>query len=278
MKRKKILIITAAVLLVLITAAFIVVYPFYRLYYGGGSKKMDNKLTIIQGGGGNTGILVTDSAIVVIDTKMGGDADNVHKQAVELSGTKKIIVINTHYHGDHTGGNHLYKGSVIYIGAYDRKFLEQEIEPENMPTDIVADSLVLNLGDETVAIYNFGRAHTWADMVVLLKNRKVLFTGDLVFHKVNPFLSAESGADVARWMAALDRITAMPGVDTLVPGHGDPGGKEMAASLKTYFTDMTIAAKDPSKESKTIAKYKEWMAVPMAMTPEKTIGFIREGK
>jgi glyoxylase-like metal-dependent hydrolase (beta-lactamase superfamily II) len=276
MKRRNFLIIIAAILVVLITAAFIVMYPFYRFYFSGGSKSIDNNLTIVQGGGGNSGILVTDSAVVVIDTKMGGDAKKLHDSAVRLAGPKKIIVINTHYHPDHTSGNYLYTGCPIYTGAYDKAFLAKELKPENIPTHFVTDSLVLDLGDETVAMYNFGRAHTWNDIVVLLKKRKVLFTGDLVFHKVNPFLAADAGADVPLWMAALDRIIAMPGVDTLVPGHGNPGGMEMAVLLKTYFTDMTIAANDPSKEKEVIAKYKDWFAVPMAMTPEKTISYIRK--
>jgi cyclase len=277
MKRRNLLIIIASIVVVLITAAFIVIYPFYRFYFGGGSKNLGSNLTIVQGGGGNSGILVTDSAVVVIDTKMGSDAEKLHDTAVRLAGNKKIIVINTHYHGDHTKGNHLYKGSAIYIGdGYDKKFLLEDMGAENMPNSFVKDSLVLNLGNETVAIYNFGRAHTWDDLVVLLKNRKVLFTGDLVFHKVNPYLGADAGADVPLWLATLDRIIAMPGVDTLVPGHGEPGGKEMAVLLKTYFTDMTKAANDPLKEKEIIAKYKDWMAVPMAMTPEKTIGYIRK--
>ena len=276
MKRRNFLIIIAAVLVVLITAAFIVMYPFYRFYFSAGSGKIGSNLTIVQGGGGNSGILVTDSAVVVIDTKMGGDAGKLHDSVVRLAGSKKIIVINTHYHPDHTSGNYLYAGCPVYIGAYDMAFLSKELKPENMPTVFVTDSMVLNLGDETVTLYNFGRAHTWNDMVVLLKNRKVLFTGDLVFHKVNPFLAANAGADVPLWMAALDRIIAMPGVDTLVPGHGNPGGMEMAVLLKTYFTDMTLAARDPSKEKEVIAKYKDWFAVPMAMTPEKTISYIRK--
>ena len=277
MKRKKILIIAGGVLIVILTTAFIIVYPFFRFYYASGSHRLDHGLTIIQGGGGNSGILETDSAVVVIDTKMGGDAPKLHDSAVRLAHGRKIIVINTHYHGDHTNGNHLYKGCEIYIGNYDKSFLEKEMDPGNLPTRIVTeDSLLLNLGDETVAMYNFGRAHTWADLVVLLKNRGVLFTGDLVFNRVNPFLGADAGADVPLWMAALDRIIAMPGADTIVPGHGAPCGKDAAVALKTYFADMTMAANDPSKEKEVIARYKDWMAVPMAMTPEKTIAFIRK--
>src|ERR1035438_4906127 len=92
--------------------------------------RSDNKLTVYLGGGGNSGILVTDSAIVVIDTKMGTDAENLANLAKEKAGGKKIIVINTHYHGDHTKGNMFYKGSKIYIGDYEKSFLMKNMDHE----------------------------------------------------------------------------------------------------------------------------------------------------
>ncbi|HSN50503.1 MAG TPA: MBL fold metallo-hydrolase, partial [Bacteroidales bacterium] len=131
-------------------------------------------LTIVQGGGGNSGILVTDRAVVVIDTKMGDDAKKLYDMVKEKAGHKQIIVINTHYHADHVSGNHFYKGSKIYIGNYDKAFLEKQVEAENMPTDFVKDSLVLNLGNEILELYNLGQAHTWQDMVVSLKKHQVL--------------------------------------------------------------------------------------------------------
>ena len=77
----------------------------------------DKDLTIILGGGGNSGILVSDSLVIVIDTKMDEAAGDLAKKAKELAGTKPILVINTHYHSDHCGGNHLFNGSTIIAGG-----------------------------------------------------------------------------------------------------------------------------------------------------------------
>lgn len=273
-KTKLFLIYLAAGLVLIITGASIYMYPAYKFFFHTEVQQADKDLTLVLGGGGNSGILVTDQAVVVIDTKMGSDADDLYKLVKEKAGIKKIIVINTHYHGDHLKGNHLYKGCQIYIGNYDRSFLKKEVGADDMPNSLVKDSLVLDLGSETLVLYDLGQAHTWHDLVVYLKNRKMLFSGDLIFHHVNPVLKKESGANVDKWIAVLDLILKKPDIEQIVPGHGAIDGKEMAESLKSYFTDMKTAAKDPSRAVELKKKYEDWMELPMMASPQKTIDYI----
>jgi cyclase len=242
------------------------------------AKVLDNNLTVYLGGGGNSGILVTDSAIVVIDTKMGTDAENLYNLAKEKAGGKKIIVINTHYHGDHTKGNMFYKGSRIYIGNYDRSFLAKNMDRENMPTDFVVKDLKLNLGDETVQIYNLGQAHTRDDVIVYLVNRRVMFTGDLVFNRINPVLKKESGANAESWSLALNAILLGWEIGTVVPGHGAVGTKDIIIRMREYLDDMQDAVTNPEKADKLKSKYKSWVVIPDMTSPEKTIEYIRESK
>jgi glyoxylase-like metal-dependent hydrolase (beta-lactamase superfamily II) len=104
MKWKKILLITGIILVVIIVVAAVYIYPSYKFFFTGGTIRVDKDLTIIRSGGGNSWILITDSAVVVIDTKMSSDAEKLYNQVREKAGSKKIIVINTHYHGDHVKG------------------------------------------------------------------------------------------------------------------------------------------------------------------------------
>ncbi len=276
MNWKRIILVIAGILVLIAGAAAFIYYPTYRFMFAGGTQTVDTVLTIVKGGGGNSGVLLTDSAVVVIDTKMGGDAEKLYNLARSKAGPKKIIVVNTHYHGDHVKGNRYYKGCDIYIGAYDQKFLLDDLGPENMPNHFVKDSLILFLGNETLCLYNLGPAHTWNDMIVLLKNRKVLFTGDLIFNKVNPFLVKKSGANVDQWIGALDRMMKMEGIDKVIPGHGETGDKAMIAMMRNYFLDMKVAAADPTKEKEMTAKYKDWMVIPMMTSPGVTIDYIRK--
>jgi len=275
MKAKKILLWTGIILVIIVATFAIVLYPSFHSFFKTETIQMDKDLTIVKGGGGNSGILVTDSAIVVIDTKMGKSAETLFNLAKEKAGHKKIIVINTHYHGDHVNGNKFYTGSTIYIGNYDTSFILKEMKPEDMPTNFVRDSLALNCGSEIVLLCNLGQAHTYEDMVVYLNNRKLLFSGDLVFNKMNPVLKKNGGADVDKWITALDIILNRWEIKTLVPGHGKPGGKELAEALKQYFIDMKTAAVNPDRESEIKAKYTDWTTMPMMASPDKTIQFLK---
>jgi Zn-dependent hydrolases, including glyoxylases len=236
---------------------------------------LDQNLTLMLGGGGNSGIIIGDSAVVVIDTKMMGSSEDLYKLAKEKAGQKPIIVINTHYHGDHVKGNKFFKGSKIYIGSYEKEFLQKNIDAENQPTDFVKDSLLIDLGNEKVHLYNLGQAHTFNDLVVYLSNHNVLFTGDLIFNRVNPVLKEESGARVSQWIIVLGTILSRWGDSKIVPGHGQVGDKEMVVSMRQYFIDMTVSAMEPSIENQLKDKYKDWMKFPGMSSPEKTIEYIK---
>ena len=273
--KKKIFIGMGIGLLVIIIGAIILFYPMARMMTQKDIVRLDQSLTLMLGGGGNSGIIIGDSAVVVIDTKMMGSSENLYEFAKEKAGQKPIIVINTHYHGDHVKGNKFFKGSRIYIGSYEKEFLQKNIDAENQPTDFVKDSLLLDLGNEKVYLYNLGQAHTFNDLVVYLSNHNVLFTGDLIFNRVNPVLKEESGARVSQWIHVLDIILSRWGDSKIVPGHGEAGNREMVKSLRQYFVDMTDAVRDSSKENQLKEKYKDWMTHPGMASPEKTIEYIK---
>ena len=263
-------------MIVIILIGIIIIFPLFSQQMQDQFVKIDKDLTIVMGGGGNSGILNTDKAVVVIDTKSSGpDAAQLYELARKTAGTKQIIVINTHYHGDHVGGNQFYKGSKIYIGDYDLSFLQNNVKPEDMPTDFVKDSLTLDLGNEKLLLVNMGAGHTYKDMVVYLENRKILFSGDLVVNKVCPYVLANSGANVDRWISDLNVILARWDIKTIIPGHGNVGDRQIASNMKKYFEDMKLAASDPSKASELTAKYKDWKVSPGWASTEKTIEFIK---
>jgi glyoxylase-like metal-dependent hydrolase (beta-lactamase superfamily II) len=260
---------------ILLIALTILVFPFFRYFFRSEIIEPDKRLFIITGTG-NSGLLVTDSAVVVIDTKFWKNAKKLHDLAKQKAGTKKILVINTHFHGDHVFGNILYRGSDIYTGGYGKDIAITRTKAENLPTFFVRDSLILDLGDEIVGLYDLGQGQTFHDMVVYLKKRKVLFTGDLVFNKINPAIIAEDGTDIKNWKSILAMMDITFDVKTVVPGHGTPGDKKMIGEQLRYFEDMEVAASHPDSSKELIKKYAGWMKIPMGSSPEKTIEFIRK--
>ena len=71
-------------------------------------------------------------------------------------------------------------------------------------------------------------------------------------------------------------MLSIPGIATVVPGHGEPGDRNMITAMRDYFIDMKTAAADPSKEKAMKEKYKDWLRLPMMTSPEATIGYIRK--
>ena len=273
--KKKIFIGSGIALLIVLIGAAVIFYPAIRFMTQKEVIQVDPGLTLMLGGGGNSGVVVGDSAVVVIDTKMMGNGEDLYKFAKEKAGQKPIIVINTHFHPDHVQGNKYFKGSRIYIGNYEKDFLQKSIDAENQPTDVVKDSLLIDLGNEKVHLYDLGQGHTTNDVVVYLTNHKVLFTGDLVFNRINPVLKDESGAKVSQWIHVLDLILSRWGDSKVVPGLGTVGDSDIVVSMRQYFLDMTTAAIDPGKESQMKAMYKDWMKLPNMSSPGKTIEYIK---
>ncbi len=275
MKIKKILLYLGGVILVMMMALIIYLYPFYTFFFTDNSTIIDEKLTMISGAG-NSCLLETDSAIVVIDTKMGKMGKNLEVLARGKANNKKIIVINTHIHGDHIYGNRNFKNCTIYMGAYGSIFAKANIEPEDYPTHFVKDSIVLKLGDETLVLYNIGQAHTFADMVIYMKTRKLLVSGDLIFNQIHPALIREDGTNIEKWNRALDILPGLWEIQTIIPGHGNPGGIDLLLDLKTYFIDLKKASLSEKTSEEILLKYKSWMKMPLMSSTERTLDYIRE--
>jgi cyclase len=259
---------------------------FYGLYIRPFMKKMnevktiqyDKQLTLVLGGGGNSGILVSDSVVLVIDSKMNDAALRLYDTVKQLAGNRHIILVNTHVHMDHVGGNKYYKGQTIIAGAnYGADFWATDAGAESLPTVWVKDSLVLTIGDETVTIFNLPfPAHTQSDVFVYLHNRKMLFAGDVILNKAAPaispkFLFSKYHADPNGYLKAFDLVEKRFDIAKVVPGHGDFGGIEVIDNYRTFFNDMKTAASDPTKKSELLDKYKDYRQIPLVMSPEALV-------
>jgi cyclase len=193
----------------------------------------------------------------------------------ETAGNKPIMVINTHFHPDHTGGNSYYKGQTIIAGANYTKeaWIKQAGEP--LPTQWLKDSMTIKMGDETVTLLNLGKnIHTESDVVVYLHKRKMLFGGDVLLNKQVPALFGNANPE--GYLAAFDMLPKRFDIQKIVPGHGDVGGPEVIDNFRQYFIDMKTAASDDSKKDELIAKYKDWGQLPVFMSPGATIAAIKK--
>jgi glyoxylase-like metal-dependent hydrolase (beta-lactamase superfamily II) len=245
--------------------------------YGLDVRQYDKNFCVMIGEGGNSGVLICDTAVLVIDTKVKTGATQLEQWVQHYAPNRHIYIVNTHIHRDHTGGNHLYPNAKIIAGNYGEEFWLKNNDREDMPTIWLADSMNLKFGDETVLIQNIGQAHTFEDLVVYLKNRQVLFTGDVVLNGYHPYFDDNVGSNFDNYLMSFDRFQKEFVIKSVVPGHGDDGGPELIDDFRQYFNDMMEASTDPAKMDEMRAKYANYLSAPINKAGfDQTIRAIRE--
>jgi len=237
----------------------------------------DQNLVIFEGGGGNSGILKSDSLVIVVDTKMGDGADALAARVREIAGNKPVLVVNTHYHIDHTSGNRMFAGqSILAGGGYTPEIWNQEAKEADMPTQWLADRMDIKMDDDTVTILTLNiKAHTVGDVFLYSHKRKMLFGGDVI---LNGQVPSVANGDPEGYLKAFDMLQQQFDIQKIVPGHGPTGGIEILDTFRQYFNDMKIAANDDSKHDELVDKYKDWTQVPMMMSSGNVIDKFRKGK
>jgi glyoxylase-like metal-dependent hydrolase (beta-lactamase superfamily II) len=230
----------------------------------------DKYLTIYEGGGGNSGLFISDSLVLVIDTKMDDAAEKFAVTVTSLAAGKPILVVNTHYHLDHSSGNHLYPKARIIAGAgYTPETWVNEGKKEDMPNQWLADKINVKMNDDTVTIFTLNmKSHTAGDVFVYSHKRKMLFGGDVILNGQVPSIN---NGDPEGYLVAFDRLQKEYDIRKIVPGHGPTGGIEILENFRQYFNDMKQASTDAGKEEELIAKYKSWSQVPMLMSSANVV-------
>jgi glyoxylase-like metal-dependent hydrolase (beta-lactamase superfamily II) len=263
------------VILLFALAGGIFFYNYVRPFINNMEKtqivSFDDRLTIVHGGGGNSGIFEGDSLVIVIDTKMEKAADELNELVNKIAEKKPILVINTHFHPDHVGGNkHFAKWPILAGGNYTSEAWAKETGDTILPKHWIKDSLVIQLGKETVSIFNLPEnVHTQSDVVVYFHLRKILFAGDVILINTAPVIMGVGNAQ--GYLNAFDLLSNRYAFETIVPGHGSMGAMPVLDRFRLYFLDMKLAATDDNQRSALIEKYKDWNQIPFFMSPRATM-------
>ncbi len=190
---------------------------------------------VLYGQGGNIGVSVGRDGMFLIDDQYASMTDPIIEALARLAPEPPRFVLNTHWHGDHTGGNEnlAAKGSVIV--AHDR--VRERMNSENfseffakttppsatgaLPVVTFNDSLSLHVNGDELRGIHVRAAHTDGDVFIVFRKANVIHTGDLVFAGMYPFVDIDSGGTVAGVIAAVDQMLALADERTrVVPGHG----------------------------------------------------------
>jgi glyoxylase-like metal-dependent hydrolase (beta-lactamase superfamily II) len=188
------------------------------------------------GQGGTIGYHISKSGVAVVDAQMPATAKICLEGIRERAGDRMIdLLVNTHHHGDHTGGNPVFRPSVKRILAQANvpelqraaAARQAAARPDAPAPEIVVANATFGtaweeeVGGERIALKYYGPAHTSGDAVVTFRKADVVHMGDLVFNRMHPYIDRPAGASIANWIKVLEGTVAdHKNGTTYIFGHG----------------------------------------------------------
>src|SRR5688500_7666432 len=181
--------------------------------------KVADDLHVIVGPGGNVGVYTTDEGVILIDDKFDQNVAGILEKVKSITDKPIRYVLNTHLHGDHTGGNARMAAAGAELVAHEaaRAIMEERKMP-GLPRLTFSERFAVNLGGKRVEARHYGRGHTRSDAFIYFPARKVLHTGDM-FVGSSPLIDYASGGSGVDWTRTIDAALEMD-FETVIPGHG----------------------------------------------------------
>ena len=222
---------------------------------------------MLEGSGGNIGVLVGKDGIILIDDQFGPLTEKIKSALAKISDQPLRFVINTHYHGDHTGGNENFGGQGAIIVAHEntRKRLStdqfmaafnREIKASPypaLPKVTFTDSVTFHMNGETINVFYAKNAHTDGDVIIHFKESNVFHGGDVFVRYGFPFIDQGSGGSIDGMIKAADLLISRTNDQSkIIPGHGALSVKNDVFSFKEMLVTVRKRVSDGMAQGKTL--------------------------
>ena len=224
-----------------------------------------NDVGIFTEQGGTIGWMVNKDGIVVVDSQFVDPARHLIAELKKKSAKPFKYLINTHHHGDHSGGNTAFKGIAEHVVAHKnsasnqkRVALEQKKDDQQLYPDLTFDKTwKAKVGNQRIVCKYFGAAHTNGDSIIHFENANIAHMGDLVFNRRFPFIDRTAGASVAGWIEVLEKTLKKFDSDTqYIFGHAlDPqnvtGTREDVRAMQNFLEKLLAFVGNQIKSGKS---------------------------
>jgi cyclase len=195
----------------------------------------------LQGAGGNIGLSIGEDGVVMIDDQYAPLTDKILAAIRQLNDGEIRFVINTHVHGDHTGGNENLGKLGILILARDevRVRLAAQSPAAALPVLTYSDAITIHLNGEEVYAFPVPPAHTDGDTFIHFVDSDVIHTGDVFRTTAFPVIDTNNGGTLDGSIQALGLLIGTAGPDTLIlPGHGDVSSRMDVMGFRDMILDV----------------------------------------
>ena len=203
-------------------------------------ERLKDNFYVISGGGGNIGVSAGEDGVFLIDDQTAPLTPEILALIGEVNDGPIRFVLNTHLHGDHTGGNENLGREGAVILAHDNvrtRLIEREVSAGALPVLTFNDQVSIHINGIEARAVHVENAHTDGDSIIYFKGANVVHVGDIMFNTCFPFIDTNSGGSFKGLIPAIEGVLAkIDGETIVIPGHGPVTDK---AGLETYL-DMLV--------------------------------------
>lgn len=214
---------------------------------------------MLEGAGGNIGVSVGPDGVLLVDDQFAPLAEKIRNALKALGEGRLTFLVNTHFHGDHTGGNAVFGNEAHIIShANVRKRLQIESSPEEaLPVVTFDDSVSIHFNGEEIRVIHFPNSHTDGDSVIFFTESNVVHLGDLFFSGRFPYVDLNSGGDVEGLIKHIEKLsTELPPDVKLIPGHGPLSDIDDLRAYHQTLVATTAVIRDQIEAGKSLEEIK----------------------
>jgi glyoxylase-like metal-dependent hydrolase (beta-lactamase superfamily II) len=237
--------------------------------------KVSGNIYMLEGAGGNIAASVGDDGIVIVDDQYAPLAEKIQAALKGITDKPVRFVINTHYHGDHTGGNEPFSnaGSTVIAQENVRKRLESggiagnggSVKMENKPASKATlpiitfeNDVTVHLNGEDIRALHFPAGHTDGDAVIFFPRNNVVHMGDDFVRYGFPFIDVASGGSVQGMIAAMEKvITMLPPDVKVIPGHGALSNLDDVRAFIQMLKETSAVVQKAINKKQTLEQMKQ---------------------
>jgi cyclase len=221
---------------------------------------VSKNIYILEGSGGNIGVSVGEDGILIVDDQFAPLAEKIEAALKSLNAGKLKFVLNTHHHGDHTGGNAAFasKEAIIIAQGNVRVRLtgDTKLEKKAYPVITFDQSASVHFNGEEIKLIHYGPGHTDGDSVIYFTKANVVHMGDQFVHGF-PFIDFSSGGNVSGYIKTIAAVLEKIPVDAkIIPGHGKLSTVDDLKNYQAALNETVALVQKQIADGKTLAEIK----------------------